>query len=354
MFTVSNNSAATTQSDAVPSTAHSAAAVPPLNASDTIKKLVALIGRANKAKKTLPADAQWYINGVNAIEELVGTAQPIATNGTNEPTARSAKDRWHIGCGKAIEELAEIGRPKDIRAILPMLGHENAYIRNVAAQSLRSTLEAHPNERTTKKLLSILRGKNQLASVYAGHVLRGSTSKRAQTELPEALDSERPWVRDAAIEALSGAKAAPVLSQLLTRLTSKDSFKRTVATRAIFANADPRLVDGAIKLLRDRPWYVRKSAADAIYSLLDERTVPKILQQLETGSVFDRLIAVYALTGAMHESFNDIDPAKVIAAHDAQEGVKAVRMAIRFARNGTLHSEVIDKLALRVINEQKK
>jgi HEAT repeat protein/tRNA A-37 threonylcarbamoyl transferase component Bud32 len=131
-------------------------------------------------------------------------------------------------------------------------------------------------------LLDLLQDESEYVRRGAVEVLnRVANTQNAMKELLGALRDKDWWVRVRAADALGKIGGPRVVEAVLALLDDGDEFVRRCAVEVLNVTQDKRAFGGLVKALDDEDWWVRERAVDALASLGDQRAVPALLRLLE-------------------------------------------------------------------------
>ncbi|MFQ5611716.1 MAG: HEAT repeat domain-containing protein [Anaerolineae bacterium] len=172
----------------------------------------------------------------------------------------SDQPAWRWQAAEAL--AARTAEDKVVSALARALGDGHPFVRWQAGQALAASL------RGQQRLLEILR-----------------------------LQSGSALARCAAADALGqgGVKPQQATPALLAALESDDPFVRQSAAEALARRGDSRAIAGLVTLLKDESVWVQRAAARALGHLGDLRAVEALVERLVQGAVLVRRSAVYAL-----------------------------------------------------------
>jgi HEAT repeat protein len=136
--------------------------------------------------------------------------------------------------------------------------------------------------RSIHALLDLLQDESEYVRRGVVEVLnRVGNTQNAMKELLGSLRDKDWWVRVRAADALGKIGGPRVVDAVLALLDDDDEFVRRCAVEVLNVTPDKRAFDGLIKALNDEDWWVRERAVDALASLGDQRAVPALLRLLE-------------------------------------------------------------------------
>lgn len=132
-------------------------------------------------------------------------------------------------------------------------------------------------------LLDLFQDESEYVRRAAVEVLNGiANTQNAMKELLGALRDKDWWVRVRAADALGKIGGPRIVEAILALLDDEDEFVRRCAVEVLNVTQDERAFDGLVKALKDEDWWVRERAVDALAALGDQRAVPSLLRMLES------------------------------------------------------------------------
>lgn len=240
-----------------------------------------------------------------------------------------------VTCGA----LAQIGDNRAFEPLLPLLGHEEALVRQSAIAALNSL--GHPD--LCHQIQQLLENTNSLvresAVKIAGYfsfpaceplVLACCQDENERVQiaaieqlpylehcdpfpaLKTALQSTNPKVRAAAVRALGHLDDPAVFTTLLMALSDADHWVQYYAIRAIAWQCYPEAVDSLVQIAQSpKPMHIRAAAVEALGVIGGARTVAALAQLLHQSNPEDDLaqatLNALAQVGHPHSLYPLID-----------------------------------------------
>jgi len=242
----------------------------------------------------------------------------------------------------AIEALAKINDPQAFDALLSMLGHPSAAVRQTAVSALNTlghpemperilALLSDPNPRVresavkiagyfgyeivTESLLAACDDPDERVRVAAVEHLPYLDDQRMFPRLTKALRAGTPKVRAAAARALGHAERTQALSPLLMALEDADAWVRYYAAQAIGRHSYQEAIDTLAQLIRqDSVPFVRIAAIGALGASGDENAIV-VLAPLVKAEEYDIARATLHALGQIRHS-NALPPLLAALSHN--------------------------------------
>jgi protein-S-isoprenylcysteine O-methyltransferase Ste14 len=204
--------------------------------------------------------ASWLFYG-QGLERVVMLVSPSVTRETAVEAAADrlleSSPRWAYARSR---ELTAFGEPA-VDHLLPMLRHDTARVRSVAARAL-GDLRA---ERALPVLVAALHDADENVRGSAVEALAAIGSNDAVAPLLEvARDEEASWVRIGAIRAVDAMGAEESHATAMELLGDPESRVRHAGVEILGVLGSERSLDAAVRALSDESAWVRQGAVIAL------------------------------------------------------------------------------------------
>jgi protein-S-isoprenylcysteine O-methyltransferase Ste14 len=209
----------------------------------------------------------------------------IETLATQLENAQSARTQFFL-----VERLAAFGDPA-VDQLLPMLEHERAEVRELAAEYLGRI----PSERAVAPLLEMLEDPVVMVRVKAARSLGVLGDREAAEPLLRLLDDPDAWVRTSAMRSLSVLGVEEIVERAAPPLADPERWIRASTLESLGILGSETALPLVVEALHDEEPFVRRTAVVAVLKIGSLRARDALEQALLDEDWEVRLYAAEAL-----------------------------------------------------------